>query len=86
MQMYTDEALEDWGNLFVKHGLFEAGAQFVDFMARPDQEKRLWLRLAAQKNHPARAGVTSGRCDGARLTPAAGAGLTPSLWAGDPAS
>ena len=25
MQMYTDEALEGWGDLFVKHGLFEAG-------------------------------------------------------------
>ena len=68
MQMYTDEALEGWGEIFVKHGLFEAGARFADFMARPDEEKRLWLRLALQKKktHPAQAGVTSGRCDGAR--------------------
>ena len=48
MQMYTDEALEGWGDLFVKHGLFEAGAIFADFMARPDSEKRLWLRMALQ--------------------------------------
>lgn len=49
MQMYSDEALEGWGNLFVKHGLYEVGAQFSDFMARPDAEKRLWLRLALTK-------------------------------------
>ena len=52
MQMYSDEALEGWGEIFVKHRLFEAGAQFVDFMARPDEEKRLWLRMAAHKRNP----------------------------------
>ena len=48
MTMYSDEALEGWGEIFVKHGLYEAGARFVDFMARPDEEKRLWLRMALQ--------------------------------------
>lgn len=52
MQMYTDEALEGWGEIFTKHRLFEAGVRFVDFMARPDAEKRLWLRLALQNKNP----------------------------------
>lgn len=52
MQIHTDETIEKWGNIFVKHRVFNlTRVRFCAFLAASNNRKRYYINAAIAKHN-----------------------------------